>query len=152
MKHRTKSESIGLVSPNRIMHIDYSVFKKTAEEKAKLANLKKKASKTLSKGFKMCFSIILICTLLVSCSSSFDRKQVYYDNGEVMWVKNDIGLSVESGDTVITEHYVSMDSAYGLYSKDAVWGYYTGTVPKDIISSGSRYHSRTWYRRAIVIK
>ncbi len=44
-----------LVSPNRSMHIDYSVFKKTDQEKSKLIELKKKATKSLSKGYKMSF-------------------------------------------------------------------------------------------------
>lgn len=45
----------GLVSPNRKFHTDFSVFRKTDEEKSKLIELKKKANKSLSKGYKMSF-------------------------------------------------------------------------------------------------
>lgn len=84
---------------------------------------------------------------LVSCASN--HAKVEYPSGQVESVGNPIHIG-DSGDTVIVKHYVSLDSIYGSYFSDKIWGYYKGTIPNEsVVDRGNRI-SRTWYEIAVI--
>src|SRR5688572_26212480 len=92
---------------------------------------------------------IVIVITMVSC---YCEPQVMFLSGEIQNVDNPNSISWHVGDTVVVRSTISLDSALGMYSSDVVWGKYLGTIPEEQLVNNSRRISRTWYRKAIIIK